>query len=46
LEIAKVNAVPGIAFGPAGEGYLRFCFGRSENDLNQAFDRLKNYFNK
>lgn len=43
LEKAKVNTVPGIAFGPAGEGYLRFCFGRSEEDLNEAFARLKNY---
>lgn len=46
LEKAKVNLVPGIAFGPAGEGYLRFCFGRSEDDLNEAFRRLKEYFNK
>lgn len=46
LEKAKVNIVPGVAFGPAGEGYLRFCFGRSEEDLNEAFKRLKNYFNK
>lgn len=45
LEKAKVNIVPGIAFGPAGEGYLRFCFGRSEEDLNEAFARLKKYFN-
>ena len=44
LEKAKINIVPGIAFGPAGEGYLRFCFGRSEEDLNEAFTRLKNYF--
>lgn len=45
LDKAKVNTVPGIAFGPAGEGYLRFCFGRSEEDINEAFTRLKNYFN-
>ena len=44
LEKAKINIVPGIAFGPAGEGYLRFCFGRSEEDLNEAFTRLKKYF--
>lgn len=44
LRRAKVNTVPGVAFGPAGEGYLRICFGRSEEDLTEAFKRLKAYF--
>ena len=28
-------------FRSGGEGYLRFCFGRSEEDINEAFTRLK-----
>lgn len=44
LEKAKVNTVPGSAFGPAGEGFLRVCFGRSEEDLQEAFARLYHYF--
>lgn len=45
LNKAKVALVPGSAFGPTGEGHLRICFGRSEEDINLAFDRLEKYFN-
>ncbi len=31
---------PGIAFGEAGEGYLRFCFAASTQRLTEALDRL------
>lgn len=44
LEKAKVATVPGSAFGPGGEGHIRMCFGRSEEDINTAFDRLEKYF--
>jgi len=44
LEKAKVAVVPGAAFGPSGENHVRMCFGRSENDINLAFDRLENFF--
>jgi aminotransferase len=46
LEKAKVATVPGAAFGPCGEGHLRMCFGRSEEDINLAFDRLEKFFKK
>jgi aspartate aminotransferase len=38
---AKVGVAPGIAFGPAGEGYLRLCFAASTQRLTQALDRLQ-----
>jgi aspartate/methionine/tyrosine aminotransferase len=44
LEQAQVASVPGLAFGPSGEGHLRFSFGRKETDISQAFDRIENYF--
>ncbi len=44
LEKAKVATVPGSAFGPGGENHIRICFGRSEEDINLAFDRMEKYF--
>jgi len=44
LEKAKVATVPGTAFGPSGENHIRMCFGRSEEDINLAFDRLEEFF--
>mgnify|MGYP001608038154 CR=1 FL=1 len=44
LEKVQVATVPGSAFGPSGEGHLRLSFGRDENDINRAFDRLEKYF--
>jgi aminotransferase len=45
LEKAQVAVVPGFAFGPNGEGHFRINFGRSEEDLNKALDRIGEYFN-
>ncbi len=36
LESAGVAVLPGTAFGPGGEGYLRFCFANSIANLQQA----------
>lgn len=38
---ANVGVAPGIAFGPAGEGYLRLCFASSEAALSDGMERLK-----
>ncbi len=46
LDKAQVAVVPGIAFGPSGEGHLRLSFGRSEEDINRAFDRLERFFGR
>ena len=41
LEDAHVVTIPGSAFGPSGEGYLRLSYGRaSEPDLLEAAKRL------
>lgn len=36
----KVGLAPGIAFGPAGEGYLRLCYASSARRLEEAVARL------
>lgn len=46
LEKTKVTVVPGLAFGPNGEGHVRMSFGRTEDDINEAFDRMEKYFKK
>ncbi len=40
LEGAHVGTAPGIDFGAAGEGFLRFCYAASEADLALALERL------
>ena len=36
----KVACVPGSAFGPSGEGYLRACFATSMEQIQEAVVRL------
>ena len=40
LERAQVGAAPGIDFGAAGEGWLRFCCAASEAAIAEALERL------
>jgi aspartate/methionine/tyrosine aminotransferase len=40
LERARVGVTPGIDFGVAGEGWLRFCCAASEADIERALARL------
>ena len=44
LDKIQVALVPGIAFGPGGEGHIRISFGRSEMDINKAFERMESLF--
>jgi aspartate aminotransferase len=41
LAQTGVGLAPGIAFGPAGEGWIRLCFASSIARLDEALDRLK-----
>jgi aspartate aminotransferase len=40
LEQSKIAATPGIAFGVAGEGHLRFSIATGMSDLERAVERL------
>ncbi len=44
LKEAHVIVIPGAAFGPTGEGYVRFSFACSPEEIEEGFKRLKNWF--
>lgn len=44
LDKVRVAVVPGTAFGPNGQGHIRLSFGRTEEQINAAFDRLEKFF--
>ncbi len=46
LEKAHVGVTPGIDFGKNGEGYLRFSYATSIENIAEGMDRLKNYLKK
>lgn len=43
LKKEKVACVPGSAFGPSGEGYLRCCFAASFDQIKVATDRIRRF---
>jgi len=43
LYEAGVITIPGIAFGPSGEGHIRLSFAGEEKEINKAFDRIGDY---
>jgi aminotransferase len=43
LEAEKVACVPGSAFGPTGEGYLRCCFATALDRLEIAAERMARF---
>jgi (5-formylfuran-3-yl)methyl phosphate transaminase len=43
LEHAKVAVAPGIDFGPNGEGYLRFSYANSLDNIHEGLRRLRQY---
>ncbi|MFH1991331.1 MAG: pyridoxal phosphate-dependent aminotransferase [Pseudomonadota bacterium] len=43
LEKAHVGVTPGIAFGKNGEGYLRFSYANSIENIAEGMDRLETY---
>jgi aminotransferase len=43
LEQEKVACVPGGAFGPSGEGFLRCCFATSLEQIEIAMERMAKF---
>jgi aspartate/methionine/tyrosine aminotransferase len=37
----RIGCVPGLDFGSAGEGYVRFCFARDRRELSGALESLQ-----
>ncbi|UCE51703.1 MAG: pyridoxal phosphate-dependent aminotransferase [Desulfobacterales bacterium] len=46
LEKARVGVAPGIDFGQNGEGYLRFSYANSLENIEEGMDRLQRYLDK
>ncbi len=45
LEKAHVGVAPGIDFGQNGEGFLRFCYANSMENIAEGMNRLEKYLN-
>jgi aspartate/methionine/tyrosine aminotransferase len=43
IDEANVGFAPGIAFGQAGEGYLRMCFLKEEGKLAEGLERFTSW---
>jgi aspartate/methionine/tyrosine aminotransferase len=43
LEKARVGVTPGIDFGDNGEGYLRFSYANSMENIAEGLDRIEHY---
>ncbi|MDD5560957.1 MAG: aminotransferase class I/II-fold pyridoxal phosphate-dependent enzyme [Candidatus Omnitrophica bacterium] len=46
LEEEKVAVVPGTAFGPCSEGYIRISYASSLDNLKEALARIKRFLEK
>jgi aminotransferase len=38
-----VAVIPGCAFGPGGEGYVRMCYAVSTEKLSESMSRLERF---
>ena len=43
LEKCGINVVPGVGYGPAGEGYVRFALTLDEKRIREALARMKQH---
>jgi aminotransferase len=46
LKEERVLVVPGTAFGPAGEGYVRCCYATSMAEIEEALVRIKRFVDR
>ena len=45
LKAEQVAVIPGSAFGPGGEGFVRCCYAASLQNLDEALKRMKRFIN-
>ena len=43
---ARLGLAPGVAFGPEGEGFVRWCFAASDERLDLGVSRLVDFLRK
>ncbi len=46
LENAKVGITPGVDFGSNAEGYVRFSYANSMENIKEGLDRIERYLKK
>ena len=44
IKRGRIGCVPGVDFGRKGEGYIRFCFARSRDELRGALESMGHLF--
>jgi aspartate/methionine/tyrosine aminotransferase len=44
IKHGRIGCVPGVDFGAAGEGHIRFCFARERKELTGALDSMRQLF--
>ena len=44
IKHARVGSVPGVDFGPNGEGHIRLCFARGRQEIQGALDSMRAVF--
>jgi aspartate aminotransferase len=44
IKHGRIGCVPGVDFGPSGEGYIRFAIGRERKELQGALDAMREVF--
>ena len=44
IKHSRVGCVPGLDFGPASEGYIRFCTCRDRKELTGALESMRAVF--
>lgn len=42
----KVAVIPGTAFGPGGEGFVRICYASSRENLSESLIRMEKFLSK
>lgn len=42
----KIAVIPGSAFGPSGEGFVRMCYAASIENIGEALKRLERFMDK
>jgi aspartate/methionine/tyrosine aminotransferase len=40
IKRGRIGCVPGVDFGPHGEGHIRFCFARERSELEGALESM------
>jgi aspartate aminotransferase len=44
IKHGRIGCVPGVDFGAAGEGHIRFCFARERKELTGALGSMRQLF--